>query len=133
MTTNDPLQTLVSDDARSIDRKKVADFLCLFVLIDSVSKQLSFLSDFEKIGLNADKIEIILLACKARSLIFTMSDGLTQGEIIALDTMPEGSAKSAIKRLFDSKKIKKDKEKRYFLPGHRVNKLVDKPNNKKLT
>ncbi len=130
MFNNNPLQILVSDDAQVTDHKKVADFLRHLVLINNASKQLSFLSDFNKVGSNSDKIEIILLACKARSLLFKMPDGLTQGEIIVLDTMPEGSVKSALKRLFDSKKVKKDKEGRYFLPGYRVSELVDKHNNK---
>jgi len=130
MSNNDPLQTLVSNDARTIDRRKVADFLRPFVLIDNVSKQLSFQSGFNQLKSNSDKIEVILLACKARFLLFKMPDGLTQGEIIVLDIMPEGSVKSTLKRLFDSKKIKKDKEGRYFLPRYRVSELVDKHNNK---
>lgn len=130
MSNNDPLQTLVSDDARAIDRRKVADFLRPFVLIDNVSKQLSFQSGFNRVKTNSDKIKVILLASKVRSLLFKIPDGLTQGEIIVLDIMPEGSVKSALKRLFDSKKIKKDKERRYFLPGYRVSELVDKHSNK---
>lgn len=129
-TNSDPLQTLISDDARSIDRKKIADFLRPFILIDNISKQLSFQQSFNKVKSNPDKIEIILLACKARFLLFKIPDGLTQGDIVALDIMPEGSVKSSLKRLFDSKKIKKDKEGRYFLPGYRISELVDKHNNK---
>ena len=130
MSNNDPLQTLVSDNARTFDCRKIADFLRPFVLIDNVSKQLSFQSGFNQVKSNSDKIKVILLACKARSLLFKIPDGSTQGEIIVLDIMPEGSVKSTLKRLFDSKKIKKDKEGHYFLPGYRVSELVDKHNNK---
>lgn len=129
MKENDPLQALVSDDAEELDKKKVASFLRPFVLIDRASKQMNLLSGFEKAGSVADKIEIILLANKARSLLFGTPDGSTQGEIIALDAMPEGSVKATLKKLFDSKKVKKDKEKRYYLPGYRVNELIDKHNN----
>ena len=131
MTNNDPLRKLISEeDVQAADRKKIADFLAPLILIDNASKELSFLPDFEKVGLNADKIEIILLACKARSLLFKTPNGLTQGEIIALDIMPEGSVKSTLKKLFDPKKIKKDKEARYFLPGYRVSELVNNHSNK---
>lgn len=130
MTNNDPLQILVSDDVHAVNRKKVADFLRPFILIDKESKQISFQHGFEKVVSNDDKIEIVLLACKARSLLFKTQDGLTHGEIIALGIMPEGSAKTSIKRLFDSRKIKKDKEGRYFLPGYRINEVVVKHSNK---
>jgi hypothetical protein len=131
MANEDPLQKLIADDAGLVDREKVANFLMPFVLIDAGTKQLSFLPEFTKVRSNADKIEIILLACKARALFFKTLDGLTQGEIISLDTMPEGSAKTAIKNLFDTKKIKKDKARHYFLPGYRVEELVNKQTNKK--
>lgn len=130
MTNNDPLQTLVSDDAQAIDRKKMAEVLRSFVLIDRASKQIVLLPDFKKVGLNTEKIEIILLASKARSLIFKTKDGLTPSEIIALGAMPEGSVKATIKMLFDSKKIEKDGEKRYFLPGYRRNELINQYNKK---
>lgn len=125
MVNDDPLQALVSDDAKEVDRKKMADFLQHFVQIDVNSKEFRFLPDFDKLG-SSEKIEIILLACKARSLLFETPEGLTHGEIIALDTMPEGTAKPTIKKLFDSKKIKKNNEGHYFLPGYRVNELIGK-------
>jgi len=130
MNKNDPLQTLVSDDAQAIDRKKIAEFLHPLILIDGTSKQISFQPGFEKLASNAVKLEVILLACKVRALLFKVQDGLTQGEIIALDTMPEGSAKTSIKGLFDAKKIKKDRDRRYFLPGYKINELVDAHKNK---
>ena len=130
VTKNDPLQGLVAKDVGSIDRTRVANFLHSFVVIDGSTKEISFLSEFQKINSNPEKMEIILLAAKARSLLFEVSDGLSPVDIIALDIMPVGSVKSSLKILFDSRKIKKDKDGRYFLPGYRINEIINKYNNK---
>lgn len=130
MANEDPLKILISNDALAINRKQVADFLHSYTSIDGISKQLIFLPNFMDLS-NINKIEIILLASKARALVFELADGMTPGEIIALDVMPVGSAKSSVKNLFDSKRIKKDKVGRYFLPGYRINELIAKFSNKK--
>lgn len=129
-TKNDPLQELVTEDVRAIDRRKVAGFLRPFIAIDGSTKQISFLDEFQKINSNNDKMEIILLAAKARSLLFEVSDSLSPSDIITLDIMPVGSVKSSLKILFDSRKIKKDKDGRYFLPGYRMNEIISKYNQK---
>lgn len=128
MENIDPLQILMSDDVRAIDRKKMAEFLRPFVLIDKSSQQIVLLPDFKKVSSNAEKIEIVLLASKVRALLLEIQDGLTQKEIIGLDAMPEGSVKATVKILFDSKKIKQDKQKKYSIPGYRVDELINKIN-----
>ena len=85
---------------------------------------MSFLSAFNSLD-NRKKIEIVLAAAKARSLLLNQKDGMRPADIIALDIMPLGSVKSGLKGLFDSRQIKKDGE-RYVLPGYRINELAAK-------
>lgn len=122
----DPLKNLIDSAEKSVDHKRLAAFLEPFVSIDGGTQQLSFLPKFDGLVANAEKIEVALIASKARSMLFGEPDGLTQGEIIALDIMPEGSVKATLKRLYDSKKVKKDKELRYFVPGYRINEVLKK-------
>jgi hypothetical protein len=57
------------------------------------------------------------------------SDGMTQGDITTMDILPEGSVKSTLKRLFDSKKIKKNTaDSSYYIPNYRINEVVEKLN-----
>ena len=124
--TKDPLAVLVSSDVNSTDRKRLAELVKPFLIIDQKSKELAALPAFESLGDNAVKVEIILAGAKARALLFNVPDGMTQGEIIGLSVLADGSVKSTLKRLADGHKIKKDKEGRYLIPGHRVSELVKK-------
>jgi len=126
---NDPLASLLTNDARAIDRQKLAELLQPFVVIDESSKEFSFHDKFNALKKNAQKIEIILAAAKARALVFNEPDGLIQKELVGLSVMAEGSIKSTLKRLYDSHKIKKDKEGRYFVPAYRISELVKQFNN----
>jgi len=123
---DDPLAVLFSSDAKATDRKKLAELLEPYMLIDQDSKEFSFHPQFYDISSNDTKIEILLAGAKARSLYFKLTDGLLPGEVIAAGLMPVGSVKTSLKRLFDGHKIKKDKEGRYFLPPHRINELAKK-------
>ncbi len=123
-SSKDPLASLISSDVKSTDRQKLAELLKLFLIIDRESKEFAFLPGFESLDGNAAKIEVILAGAKARSLLFDMPDGMTQGEIISLAVLAEGSAKSTLKRLSDGHKIKKDKGGRYSVPGHRIPGLI---------
>jgi hypothetical protein len=127
-TNNDPLAALISRDAKATDRKKLAELLGPYMVIDQDSKEFSFHSGLHDIDDNETKIEILLAGAKARALYFNLPDGLLPGEVIAAGLMPEGSVKTSLKRLFDKHKIKKDKEKRYFLPAHRIAELIKKLN-----
>jgi len=121
---DDPLAVLISSDAKATDRKKLAELLEPYMVIDQDSKEFSFHPQFHDITGNDRKMEILLAGAKARSLYFQLPDGLLPGEVIAAGLMPVGSVKSSLKRLFDNHKIKKDKEGRYFLPPHRINELA---------
>ncbi len=123
---NDPLRELLADDAQSVDRNRVAACLKPYVRFDKQSKEPHFLADFATIISNEAKIEAVLLASKARSLIFDEPEGLTPIEVIKLDIMPEGSVKSALKKLYDSRKIKKDAAGRYSIPNYRISEVIDR-------
>ena|SRR5713226_5303840 len=111
MTTkkDDPLAALISSDAKATDRKKLAELLAPYMVIDQDSKEFGFHPQFHDITGNDRKIEIVLAGAKARSLYFKLPDGLLPGEVIAAGLMPVGSVKTSLKRLFDNHKIKKDK------------------------
>ena len=126
---NDPLASLFTNDARATDRQKLAELLQPFVVIDESSKEFSFHDEFNALKKNPQKVEIILAAAKAKALFFNEPDGLTQKELVELSVMAEGSIKSTLKRLYDSHKIKKDKEGRYFIPAYRISELAKQFNN----
>jgi len=123
---DDPLQQLLADDAKSIDRNRLAAFLKPYVLFDKATREPHFLADFATIISNDAKVEVVLLVSKARSLIFDELEGLTPIEIIKMDIMPEGSVKSSIKKLSDGRKIKKDAAGKYSIPNYRINEIFDR-------
>ncbi|HEY4489554.1 MAG TPA: hypothetical protein VJA87_03710 [Candidatus Paceibacterota bacterium] len=124
-TTPNPLDALLTDDAAT-NREQLAALVGPFVKIVKDSKEFEFLPAFSKLD-NSSKVEIMLAASKARALLFDETDGLAPSEIIATQVMTEGSTKSAIKSLFDGRKIKKNKEgKKYILPPYRIPELVEK-------
>lgn len=125
---NDPLASLFTNDVRATDRQKLAELLRPFVVIDQNSKEFSFHEKFDALK-NSQKMEIILAAAKAKALFFNEYDGLIQKDLVELSVMAEGSVKSTLKRLYDSHKIKKDKEGRYFIPLYRIPELVKQFNN----
>ncbi|OHA54149.1 MAG: hypothetical protein A2991_02645 [Candidatus Terrybacteria bacterium RIFCSPLOWO2_01_FULL_58_14] len=123
---NDPLASLISSNAKATDRKKLAELLKPYMVIDQDSKEFSFHSALYDVDGNDTKIEILLAGARARALFFNLPDGLSPGEVIVAGLMPEGSVKTSLKKLFDSHKIKKDKEGRYLLPAHRIQELIKK-------
>lgn len=126
---NDPLAALISSDAKATDRKKLAELLAPFMIIDQESQEFSFHPALHEVGGNDTKVEILLAGAKARALYFKSTDGLLPGEVMASGLMPDGSVKTSLKKLFDSHKIKKDKDGRYFLPAHRIPELIKKLSN----
>jgi hypothetical protein len=125
-TQNDPLMALVSSDSKAADRKKLADLVLPFLVIDHESKEFGFNSSFDELNGNELKLELLLAGAKARSLLFSVPDGLTPSEIISTGVMPEGSVKSSLKRLFDARKIRRDSDGRYVLPAHRIGELSNR-------
>lgn len=124
MEKKDPLTVLVSSDAKSTDRQKLAELLAPYMVIDLGSKDFGFTPAFDELQGNETKVEVLLAGAKARSLLFGDPDGMLPAEILATGIMAEGSVKSSLKRLFDSRKIKKDKGGRYSLPVHRIPELA---------
>lgn len=122
-TSGDPLRDLLVGDVKSMDREKLAHFLKDKVVLDSVEGVMHFLPAFDGMD-NSQKVEVILAASKARSLLFEKPDGMLPKEIIALDVMPTGSVKTSLKTLSKDRKIKQDSEGRYFLPGYRIGDLT---------
>lgn len=122
----DPLQELLAEDVQSIDRNRLAAFLKPYVRFDKATKEPQFLAEYEVIISNDAKVEVVLVASKARSLIFGEPEGLSPIEIIKLDIMPAGSVKSAIKKLSDTRRIKKDAAGKYSVPNYRINEIVSR-------
>lgn len=128
MNEDDPLRKLISSNTREIDRKKLAELLDPFVVFDEATHEMGFKTGFGKLQDNVSKLEVILIGEKAKALIFDEKneEGLASGEIIALEVMPEGSVKSTLKKLFDEKRILKDKKGKYYLPSYKLDELFQK-------
>jgi len=122
--SNNPLESLVSSDTKNIDKKKMADFLKPFIIIDEETKEIHKLSALNELGTNLDKIEILLLASKVRALLFSGSDGMTQAEITILDYMPQGSVKSSLNGLAKTKRVRKDNSGKYTVPNYRIDDII---------
>lgn len=127
MDTNDPLSKLVVD-TNGLDRQKLADLLGPYVFFDQISHKMSFTDKFNILDKNADRLEIVFLADKARALFFKdeEKEGLSQVEFLALEIMPAGSIKSTLKQLFDNRKVLKNNDGKYYIPGYRLSELISK-------
>jgi len=125
---NDPLQDLVSDNTEDIDRAQLAGLLKMYVAF-SKDGELTFLPAFYKLD-NTSKILVILTAQKARHLLFGethTSEALSSADIISLDVMAEGSVKSTVKRLLEKTyDIKKNADKKYYIPNYQLSSLQQK-------
>jgi hypothetical protein len=124
--TADPLQMLIAEDSQKIDKARLATFLRPYVIFDKDTHEIQFLTDYHSIISNEGKIEVLLVASKARYLLFNETEGMTPVEIIKLDLMPEGSVKSTIKKLNDGRKIRKDASGRYQVPNYRLNDIINR-------
>lgn len=125
MNQDDPLSKLVTSNAKEVDRQKLADLLELYVVFDETSHEINFRDKFNELQNNADKLEVIFLADKARTLIFgeERKEGLSQGDLVAMEVMPKGSVKSTLKMLSDKRKVLKNTEAKYYVPNYRINEL----------
>jgi hypothetical protein len=125
MNQDDPLSRLVTSNAKEIDRQKLADLLEHYVVFDETSHELNFKDKFNELKSNADKLEVIFLADKARFLIFgeERKEGFSQGELVVMEVMPEGSVKSTLKTLSDKRKVVKSTEGKYYIPNYRISEL----------
>ena len=126
MDQSDPLSKLVAADAKEIDRKKMADLLEPYVFFDGNTHEINFKEEFYRLKTNTDRLEMVFLGNKAKALMFEEKEGLSPLELIVLEIMPEGSVKSALKVLSDSKRILKNSEGKYYIPNYRLNEVYSK-------
>lgn len=124
----DPLASLFTSDAQATNRQQLASLVGPFISIDQNSREFIFLPAFSEIQGNMTKIEILLAGAKARSLHLNEPDGLFPGDIISFEIMPAGSVKTSLKKLYDDRKMKQDKEGRYFIPAYRIPELIKQLN-----
>jgi hypothetical protein len=121
---NDPLSELLVDDAKSIDRARLAKYLHPYIRFDNETKEVRFLEDFAALPSNEARLEVALLASKAKALLLEEKEGIAPAELIEMQMMPAGSVKSTLKKLFDSKKIHKNSEGKYFIPNYRLSSIL---------
>ncbi len=128
MNQDDPLSKLVIGNAKEVDRQKLADLLELYVVFDETSHEMNFRDKFNELQNNADKLEIIFLADKARTLYFgeEKKEGFSQSDLVVMEVMPRGSVKSTLKMLSDKRKVLKNTEGKYYVPNYRINELFQK-------
>jgi len=108
-------------------QQKIAEILKKFVMFDREGKEMNFSESLIKLP-NIEKLEIVFLAEKARSLIFgnSKAEGLSQKDIINFDIAPEGSVKATLKILIDTTKVKKNKLGTYYIPNYRLPEIYKK-------
>ncbi len=126
MGDQNPLTSLIVESTDNIDRERLTSLLTGYVVFNKTG-EISFLPAFYKLS-NSSKILIILVAQKARHLLFdNVADAMSPSEVIALDVMAEGSVKSCLKRLLEkTHDVKKDGEKRYYVPNYLLEELHSK-------
>ena len=122
--TNDPLRELIADDMVEVDRVKLTKILKSYIVFDANSA-LNTLEKFDKLP-NQEKILILLVASKAKSLLSDVEEGMTPSEIIELDVMPVGSVKSSLKKLLEVNKDIKKKDSKYYLPNYRLARYAER-------
>lgn len=117
MSNNDPLQKLFVTESQAVNKKDLADLLSQYVSINRETQAMDFSGQFGKLP-NAEKILIVLLAVKARSIFLETDDKITPSEIIKMEIAPTGSVKATLKVLLKNKEIKSEKG-RYSLPNYK--------------
>jgi len=130
-TQSDPLEKLFKDNSsiQAEEREKLAIMLEPYVVLGNNKdfRSMNFKAPFLELA-NIGKLEIIFLAEKARALYLKdeESEGLGQGDLIALKAMPTGSVKSSLKKLFDDKRVVQTPKGKYIIPSYRLPELFTK-------
>jgi len=116
--TNDPLKDLIQEDAGAIDRDLLKNTLKPYVAF-SASGDVTVLKQFYGKS-NQQKVLIMLLAQKAKSLIFPdTEESLSPSVLINAQIMAEGSVKTTLKYLLEKvHEIKKDSSNKYYIPTY---------------
>lgn len=117
-----PLKSLIDEDSQNLDLHQLTDLLAGRISFNS-DGEMQLRADFYDMS-NQQKILLILLGCKAKSILFDSPEGLAPSEITSFDVMPSGSVKSTLKALLeDTHEIKKNSDRRYYVPNYVIAKL----------
>lgn len=117
-----PLLKLFVSESQDINNQELSDLLLPYLTINKESGGFDFTQSFRELS-NTEMILILLAALKARHIVLNTDEKISPSEIIKMEIMPSGSAKSAIKKLFDEGDIKSDNGK-YYLPNYKISKVI---------
>ncbi len=119
----DPLDSLFVSESQSVNRQQLADILKPYLTINKDVGIFEFSSAFLELQ-NAEKVLLVLLAVKAKSLVVDgAKDEIGPSEIIKMEIMPEGSVKGTLKTLSGSREIKVANGK-YSVPNYRISQIA---------
>jgi len=115
---NNPLSALIQDDSAELDLELLTGLLKDYIKF-SKDGTISTLRPFYEKD-NQQKILIMLLAYKAKSILFEgEAEGVAPSVLISTQIMAEGSVKSTLKNLLEkSREIKKDNNGGYYIPAY---------------
>lgn len=117
-----PLKSLIDEENQDLDLDQLTNLLAGRISF-SKEGEMQTRTDFYDMS-NQQKVLLLLLGAKAKSILFDAPDGLAPSEIIERDVMPAGSVKSSLKSLLeDTHEIKKSSDKRYYVPNYMITKL----------
>ncbi len=126
MINPSPLDKLLGDDTAHINLDLIAGILEKFIVINKSDGSIAFLQSFYDLDSNNKKLVIVMLASKARSLLInSIEEGLSQSDIIAMNTMPTGSVKSTLRSLSSGKHLAQNVGSKYLIPNYNIQKAVD--------
>lgn len=123
-TNSNPLEKLFVSESQEVNKTDLADMLFSYIAINKDTGVFEFTKNFRTLP-NIEKILVVLCAVKARHLVMGTEDKIGPKEIIGMDIAPEGSIKSALKNLLDSKEIRAEKSK-YFLPNYKLTQVISR-------
>ena len=122
---DNPLKSLIVEDNQNLDLHQLTDLLTNRIVF-TAGAEMQFLTDFYNMN-NQQKLLLVLLGAKAKSILFEGSDGFTPSEVIEFDIMPLGSVKSTLKALLeDTHEVKKNTDKHYYVPNYVISKLTSR-------
>lgn len=117
-----PLKSLIDEENQNLDLDQLTNLLAGRISF-SKEGEMQTRTDFYDMS-NQQKVLLLLLGAKAKSILFDAPDSLAPSEIIERDVMPAGSVKSSLKSLLeDTHEIKKSSDKRYYVPNYMITKL----------
>lgn len=120
---DNPLKSLIVEENQNLDLHQLTDLLTNRIVF-TAEAEMQFLSEFYEMS-NQQKLLLVLLGAKAKSILFEGIDGFAPSEVIEFDIMPLGSVKSTLKALLeDTHEVKKSPDKRYYVPNYIIPKLT---------